>query len=163
MAKKTRPPIYEPPKNAHNMLLMAKSDLSIARAGKKSDQTRYETLCTSCQQAIEKSFKALMIHHNIPYPPEHPIDHLITYMENKKIVLPNDIKTSALAVVTIEGGFSFPFRFPLSFGTEVSLSEYAGNRRYSISDEGEPDEQEYKNVLSRVETVVNWVEQQIQK
>ncbi|MHB8164060.1 MAG: HEPN domain-containing protein, partial [Methanoregula sp.] len=95
MVKKARPPIHEPPENASRMLAMAKSDLSVARDGKKSDDTLYETLCTSCQQSIEKSFKALMIHHKVPYPAEHSITKLIDEMEKQQIILPDEIKTSA--------------------------------------------------------------------
>ncbi|MEN6610568.1 MAG: HEPN domain-containing protein [Methanoregulaceae archaeon] len=40
---------------------MAKSDLSVAQVGKLTDDTKYETLCTQCQQAAEKALKALLI------------------------------------------------------------------------------------------------------
>jgi len=144
------------------MLAMAKSDLTFARVGKISDDARYETLCTLCQQAIEKSFKALMIHRKVPYPPKHSIEILIAEMEKQQIILPNDIKASALAFVTIEGGLSCPFTTPINLGIAIPLSEYAGNRRYSLSDKP-LNEQEYKNVLARCEKIVEWVEQQIQK
>jgi HEPN domain-containing protein len=151
----------EPSENAPQMLTMAKSDLSVARAGKIANDTRYETLCTLCQQAMEKSLKSLMIHRNIPYPRDHSIEILITEMEKQQIILPEDIKASALAFVTIEGGFSFPLKCPMNFGTAIPLSEYAKDRRYSLS-EKPLEEQDYKNVLARCEKIVEWVEKQIQ-
>jgi HEPN domain-containing protein len=162
MVKKARPTITEPQENASRMLSLAKSDLSIARDGKKSDDTLYETLCTSCQQSIEKSFKALMIHHKVPYPAEHSISVLIDEMEKQRLLLPDDIKMSAIASVRTEGGWSIPWSFPWTLGKSVSLSEYAGNRRYSLP-EKTLTEQDFNNVLMRAEKIVNWVEQQIQK
>lgn len=152
---------HEPPEYAPRMLALAKSDLSIARVGKISNDTRYQGLITLCQQAIEKSLKALIIHNDIEYPPVHSLTKLIQYIENKGIVLPEAIKISAGS--TVEIGCLFPSEFPMTFGPAIPHSEYAGKQRYSFSDEGEPDEQEYKNVLLRAENVVNWVEQQIQK
>jgi HEPN domain-containing protein len=121
---------HEPPENAHLMFALAKSDLSVARVGKITDDTRYETLCTLCQQAIEKSLKSLMIYHGIPYPLDHSIEYLIVEMEKQRIVLPADIKISAIAHVTIEGGFSEPLKSPFNFGTAIPLSEYAKDRRF---------------------------------
>jgi len=152
---------HESPENAPRMLARAKCDLGIARIGKISDDICYQGLITLCQQAIEKSLKSLLIHHDIKYPKIHSLSKLVEYIEKKKIVLPESIKISAGS--TVELGCSFPSEFPMTFGPAVPLSEYAGKRRYSFSDEGEPDEQEYKNVLSQAENVVNWVEQQIQK
>jgi len=162
MAKKTKRIINEPPENAPQMFAMAKSDISVARDGKIHSDTLYETLCMLCQQAIEKSLKALIIHNNIGYPADHSIEELIDYIDEKKIALPYEIKESAIAFVTIEGGFSLPLRTPITFGNVVPLSEYAGNRRYSLS-ETPLTEQDYKNVLARAEKIVHWVEQQIQK
>jgi len=152
----------EPPENALQMLAMAKSDLSVARVGKITDDTRYETLCTLCQQAIEKSLKSLMIHRKVPYPREHSIEIIIVEMEKQQIILPENIKASALAIVTIEGGFSYPYKYPVKYGTAIPLSEYAKDRRYSLSKKP-LEELDYKNVLARCEIIVGWVEQQIKE
>jgi len=152
---------HKPPEYAPRMFALAKCDLGIARIGKISEDICYQGLITLCQQAIEKSLKALLIHNDIEYPHHHLLKKLIEDIENNGIVLPEAIKKSARS--TVEIGSSFPSEFPMTFGSVEPLSEYAGNRRYSFSDEGVPDEQEYKNVLSRAENVVNWVEQQIQK
>lgn len=144
------------------MLALAKSDLSVARIGKVSDDTQYETLCTLCQQAIEKSLKSLMIHNNVPYPKDHSIDLIISEMEKQKIKLPNEIKSAAIAFVTIEGGFSFPLTFPMTFGAAIPLSEYAKDRRYSISKKP-LEAQDFQKVLIRCEKIVDWVSQEIQR
>jgi len=153
---------HELPENAPKMLARAKSDLSVARVGKISNDTMYETLCTLCQQAVEKSLKTLMIHNNVPFHHYHKIDEIIKEMEDHKIILPENIKASALSFVTIEGGLSFPFTTPINLGIIIPLSEYAGNRRYSLSDKP-LNEQDYKNVLARCEKIVEWIKQQIQK
>lgn len=153
---------HEPPENASQMLALAKSDLSVARVGKISADTTYKTLCTLCQQAIEKALKSLMIYHDVPYPWNHKIEDLIAEMEKQGIILPDQIKASALAFVTIEGGFSFPLRSPFNFGTAIPLSEYAKDRRYSLS--AKPlEEQEYRKVLARCDKIVMWIEQEIVK
>lgn len=162
MTKKRIKTTTEPKENAKNMFVLAKSELSIARIGKVSDDTKYETLCTLCQQAIEKSLKSLMIHRNVPYPKDHSIDLIISEMEKQEIKLPDEIKSAAIACVTVEGGFSFPVTFPITFGTAVPLSEYAKDRRYSISKKP-LEEQDFQKVLSRCEKIVDWVSQEIQK
>jgi len=153
---------HELPENAPKMLARAKSDLSVARVGKIADVTMYETLCTLCQQAIEKSLKSLMIHNNVPFHHYHSIDQIVTEMEEYNILLPADIKASALAFVTIEGGFCFPLTSPMNFGTAIPLSEYAGNRRYSLSAKLLEND-DYQQALARCEKIVEWVEQQIKK
>jgi len=153
--------IHEAPSKAKNMLVLAKCDLGIARIGKISDDICYQGLITLCQQATEKSLKSLMIHHNVPYPREHSIDILIDEMEKQQIILPENIKASALAFVTIEGGFSFLLTTPINFGTAIPLSEYAKDRGYSLSKKP-LEEQEYQNVLARCKKVVEWVENEIQ-
>jgi hypothetical protein len=165
MGKKSRHLVKEPPENAPKMFAMAKSDLSVARFGKMSNDTLYETLCTLCQQAIEKSLKSLMIYRMVPFPREHSIQYLVREMEKQQIILPDDIKTSALAHVTDGGGVTFPIEFHPTYGMDfgaapISLSEYAKDRRYSLSNQP-LEEQDYKNVLTRCEMIVAWVEQQI--
>lgn len=161
MAKKRVRMITEPKENAKPMFSLAKSDLSIARLGKVSDDTKYETLCTLCQQAIEKSLKSLLIYHNVPYPQDHSIGLIVDEIEKNQISLPADIKSAAIVHVTVEG-FSYPIRYPRVYGTVTSLSAYAKDKRYSIS-KNPLDEQDYQKVLTRCEKIVDWVSQEIQK
>ena len=148
--------------NAKNMLALAKCDLSIAKVGKITDEIRYQALITLCQQVMEKSLKALLIQNDIEYPKNHSLTNLTKYIEMKGIVLPEFIKISAGSTV-LEGGVTFPLEFPMTCGAAVPLSQYAGNRRYSFSEDGEPDEQEYQNMIKRTENVVNWVEKNLEK
>lgn len=109
-----------------------------------------------------------MIYRMVPYPRrEHSIQNIVLEMEKQQIILPDDIKTSALAHVTNEGGVTFPIEFHPTYGMDfgaapISLSEYAKDRRYSLSNQP-LEEQDYKNVLARAEKIVHWVEQQILK
>ena len=152
--------IPAPPNTAKNMLELAQSDLGLAKTGKISHEIRFQTLITLCQQAMEKSLKALLIQNNIEYPKKHSLTELSEYVEKQGIVLPESIKISARSTV-LEGGVTIPLEFPMTFGTARPLSEYAGDRRYSFSLEGEPDEEEFLNILKRTENVVNWVELRI--
>jgi hypothetical protein len=152
----------EPAENAPLMLSMAKSDFSLAQVGKINNDTKYETLCMLCQQAIEKSLKSFMIYRGIPYPKDHSIEIIIAEMEKQQINLPEEIKNLAIAFVTVEGGFSFPLKFPITVGTAIPLSEYAKDRRYALS-EKPLEEQHYQNVLARCEKIVNWVSHEIKK
>jgi hypothetical protein len=151
---------HDPSSKAIDLIVIAKSNLSLARGGRVSEDTRYEELCTLCQQAVEKSFKALITHHNIPYPADHSIENLIHYCEEKKIAIPTEIKSTSALLVTYEGGFSLPLTTPISFGKAVSLSEYAGNRRYSVSEQP-LNEQNYIEILKRTEKIVGWIEKQV--
>jgi HEPN domain-containing protein len=153
--------IREPPENAKNMLALAKCDLSIAKIGKITDEIRYQALITLCQQAMEKSLKALLIQNGIEYPKDHSLTNLTKYIEMKGIVLPESIKVSAGSTV-LEGGATIPFEIPETISSAVPLSDYAKDRRYSLSDDGEPDEQEYQNVIKRTENIVNWVEKNLE-
>ena len=152
--------IHDPPETAKNMLALAQSDLGLAKSGKASSEIRFQTLITLCQQAMEKSLKALLIQNDRGYPKGHSLTVLTEYIEQQGIVLPESIKISAQSTV-LEGGVTIPLEFPMTFGSARPLSEYAGDRRYSFSSEGEPNENEFQTVLKRTENVVNWVEQQI--
>jgi hypothetical protein len=46
-------------------LIRARSNLDRARAGKIQKTILYEDLCFDCQQAVEKSLKALLIAHDV--------------------------------------------------------------------------------------------------
>jgi HEPN domain-containing protein len=160
MGKKGKQKFFESEEKALNMLIMAKSDLSLAKAGTKTEGILLETLCSQCHNAIEKALKSLMAWNVGYYYFGHSINELIKEMENEKINLPEDIKSAAIGAVTIEGGFTFPLTFPYNFGTLVHSSDYSGYRRYHFPDNPIP-EQDSKRFIERAEKIVNWVEQQM--
>ncbi|MBI1927582.1 HEPN domain-containing protein [Candidatus Poribacteria bacterium] len=114
-------------------LKRARSNLARARAGKVSEEVLYEDLCFDCQQAVEKSLKALLVFINVEFPWTHLIARLIELVEANGIDTPEEVKEAA------------------------SLTEYAANTRYPGN--YEPlDEEDYKEALEIAERVVNWVE-----
>lgn len=87
-------------------LIRARSNLDRARAGKIRPTILYEDLCFDCQQAVEKSLKALLIAHDVERPHTHIIAHLLGTLEQNRISVPDDVKSS------------------------VDLTEYAVHTRY---------------------------------
>jgi len=113
-------------------LRRAKSNL--IRAGQpKHEEVFWEDLCFDAQQAVEKSLKALLLFHNIPFRFVHDIAELLTVLEQNGIHLPEYIRTSA------------------------ELSDYAVEARYPGPMEPVTEE-EYKEAVNIAEKVVSWVE-----
>lgn len=54
-------------------LRRAHSNLERARAGKTSDEVLYEDLCFDCQQAVEKSIKALLVQLDVEFEKIHSL------------------------------------------------------------------------------------------
>lgn len=84
-------------------LKRAHSNLERAKAGKASDAVLFEDLCFDCQQAVEKSIKALLVHLNLKFEKIHSISKLIKQAEEAGIVVPEEIKeTSQLTVYAVD-------------------------------------------------------------
>ncbi|MDO8722926.1 MAG: HEPN domain-containing protein [Syntrophales bacterium] len=113
-------------------LTRARSNLERAKAGKINENILFEDLCFDCQQAVEKSLKAWLIHLEIIFPWTHSIARLFELIEEKGIVLPEDVKDAA------------------------PLSAYAVTTRYP--GEYEPvTEEEYREALQIAVRVFDWV------
>lgn len=117
-------------------LRRAHSNLERARAGKTSDEVLYEDLCFDCQQAVEKSIKALLVRLGVEFEKIHSISKLLKQVENADVIVPEEIKETA------------------------ELTVYAVDTRYP----GDYDpvlQSEYELVLTIAERAVHWVEKQI--
>lgn len=117
-------------------LTRALSNLDRARAGKIQNTILYEDLCFDCQQAVEKSLKALLVAHDVECPHTHIIAHLLETLEQNRIAVPNDMKSS------------------------VDLTEYAVHTRYPGLYEPVTEE-EYREALAVAECVYAWVNKQL--
>ncbi len=118
-------------------LKRARSNLERARAGKLSEAVLLEDLCFDCQQTVEKSIKALLVHLNVEYERIHSISKLLKQVEGAGITVPDAIKETS------------------------ELTVYAVDTRYP----GEYDpvtEDEYKLALAMAEKVIKWVEKEIE-
>jgi HEPN domain-containing protein len=117
---------------AEQGLTRAKSNLSRAASGKTGPDVVYEDLCFDCQQAAEKSLKALMILNNIVPSATHSHSALTETLEKHDLDIPDDVKNA------------------------VALSYYAVTTRYP--GHYEPiEEQEYHQALFLAKRVVAWV------
>ncbi len=119
-------------------LKRAKSNLERAKAGKVSEGILYEDLCFDCEQAVEKSLKALLIHIEVPFPHTHSIASLIELIEDNGIEVPDEIKES------------------------ISLTAYAVSTSYP-GDFEPVDEEEYQEALKIAEKVFNWAKKRIKE
>jgi HEPN domain-containing protein len=112
------------------------SNLDRARAGKIQTTILYEDVCFDCQQAVEKSLEALLIAHDVESPHTHIIAHLLETLEQNRIPVPDDRKSS------------------------VDLTEYAVHTRYPGLYEPVTEE-EYREALAMAECVYAWVRKQL--
>ncbi|MCZ7391703.1 MAG: HEPN domain-containing protein [Candidatus Methanoperedens sp.] len=107
-------------------LKRANSNLFRAKLGKVSEEVLYEDLCFDCEQAVEKSIKALLVQRGVPFPKTHSIAYLIELIEDSGLDVSDEIKEA------------------------VSLTAYAVGTRYP--GEFEPvDEREYLEALKIAE------------
>ncbi|MBU0600691.1 HEPN domain-containing protein [bacterium] len=117
-------------------LKRAKSHLARARMGKTSEEVLYEDLCFDCQQAVEKTIKALLISRNKKFPWTHSIAKLLELVLEEGIEIPDKVKMA------------------------IDLTDYAVRTRYP--GEIEPvDEEEYEEALILAEDVYNWADKLI--
>jgi len=113
-------------------LRRAKSNLIRAKQP-KHEEVFWEDLCFDAQQAVEKSLKALLLFHKIPFRFVHDIAELLTVLEQNGLSLPEQIRAAA------------------------ELSDYAVEARYPGPMEPVTEE-EYKEAVRIAEMVVSWVE-----
>lgn len=112
-------------------LRRAKSNLIRAKQP-KHEEVFWEDLCFDAQQAAEKSLKALLLFHKIPFRFVHDIAELLTVLEQNGLSLPEQIRAAA------------------------ELSDYAVEARYPGPMEP-VTEDEYKEAVKIAEMVVSWV------
>ena len=118
-------------------LRRARSNLARARQPKPAE-TLWEDLCFDAQQAAEKSLKAVLLAHGIPFRFVHDISELLTLIEKHGIVLPEEIRVSAeLTDYTVENRYPGPFE-PVT-------------------------KEEFEKALQIAEAVVAWAESQTGK
>lgn len=117
-------------------LIRSRSNLDRARSGKIQKTILYEDLCFDCQQAGEKSLKALLIAHDVESPHTHSIALLLETLEKNRIPVPDDIKSS------------------------IDLTEYAVHTRYPGLYEPVTEE-EYREALAMAECVYAWASKQL--
>jgi HEPN domain-containing protein len=113
-------------------LSRAQSNLDRARAGKIRETILYEDLCFDCQQAVEKSLKALLVANDRESPHTHIIARLLETLEQGGMKIPEDVKSA------------------------VDLTEYAVHTRYPGLYEPVTAE-EFKEALAVAERVHEWV------
>jgi HEPN domain-containing protein len=122
--------------DATKWLKRAKSNLERAKIGRVNDEILYEDLCYDCQQAVEKSLKALLIGIDKEFPFTHSISRLLELLNEEQIEISEDIKQS------------------------IVLTDYAVKTRYP--GEIEPvTKEEYDEAVKLATLVYEWVTQKI--
>ncbi|HDQ70900.1 MAG TPA: HEPN domain-containing protein [Chloroflexi bacterium] len=119
------------PGSAADWLRHARSDLALASVT-SLPQVLYNQLCFHAQQAVEKSIKAVLIHHNVEFRKVHDIDYLMT-------MLPPDVS------------------LPPEAEQVVGLTGYAVMLRYP-GDYEDLTEEEYRETIQIAQAVVTWAE-----
>lgn len=125
------PPRRLPPDDPREWLNRARSNLVQAEATRPD--VYLEDLCFQAQQAVEKAFKALLLHRQVRFPPVHDLARLIHLLERDGQAIPGEVREAA------------------------RLNHYAVQARYPGV--GEPvSEEEYREALATAEVVVRWTE-----
>ncbi len=110
----------------------AYSNLERASMGRPSKSVYFEDLCYDCQQAVEKSLKALLIFNNVQFPYVHTISKLLEIIEAHNVVIPHEVMEA------------------------IILSDYAVATRYP-GDYEPVGEEEYLRALEIARSVCKWV------
>ncbi len=112
------PPEHADPTRPAAWLRRARSNLARARAGQTAPDVLFEDLCFDAQQAAEKAIKAVLVHHQIPFPKTRQITQLLTLAEQQAVAVPAEVREAAtLTQYAVES------RYP-RFGEEVTREEY---------------------------------------
>ncbi|NOY52925.1 MAG: HEPN domain-containing protein [Deltaproteobacteria bacterium] len=131
------PPDSEGIGSAREWIKRAKSNLARAKQPKTAE-IFWEDLCFDAQQAAEKSLKAILIAHDIPFRFVHDLAELLTSITNHGIPIPDNIHAAA------------------------ELTNYAVESRYPGP--AEPvTEDEFRDALQKAELVVAWAETHIEE
>ena len=94
----------------------ARSDLALARLGASGDVLP-EQVCFHAQQAVEKAFKAVLLHRKIEFPFTHDLAELLDALADADIEVPQDLsEADALTPYAVET------RYP-GFWGEISDSD----------------------------------------
>lgn len=117
-------------------LRYARSDLALAQLGTEMTNVLLETLCYHAQQAAEKSFKAVLLHHNVAFPFTHDLARLLTSLQEAGIQPPETLQRA------------------------VELTVYSVAGRYPTPDE-EITVDEYHDAVSLADAVVDWAQTHI--
>ena len=115
---------------AHELMLVAVSDLDTARTLSNAKLKRVENIFLFVQQALEKALKAVLCWYEQPVPLIHDIGILTTKIENL--------------------GHMAPFGYDFN-----SLSEYATIRRYLEGKESF-DTEEIDEIINQVDVALKW-------
>jgi len=118
-------------------LKRAYSNLERAKVGRIAKEILFEDLCFDCQQAAEKSLKALLVHLDVEFAKIHSISKLLKQIEETGITVPDEIKETA------------------------ELTAYAVDARYP-GDYDSVTKSEYEQALSMAKKVIKWVEEKIE-
>ncbi len=109
----------------------AESNLTIAKSGRASKKVLYDDLCFECQQAVEKSLKAILISIDKEFEKTHSIERLLESIKEAKIDLPSIINQATF------------------------LTSYATTTRYP-GDYIPATKEDYKKALKIAEKVFRW-------
>lgn len=112
-------------------LQKAESNLEIAKIGKVSKKVLYDDLCFECQQAAEKSIKAILISIDKKFEKTHNIEDLLELIKKSGIDIPKPLKES------------------------IQLTSYATTSRYP-GDYIPASAGDYKKALNIAEKVLKW-------
>lgn len=131
------PPRLRSPSDPREWLRHARSNLARCRGDRPLPEVLFEDLCFDAQQAAEKAIKALLIDKAVDFRFVHDIGELLLTLEKSGVAIPSTIRDAA------------------------ELTEFAVEARYPGPFEP-VTEDEWKRAVALAETVVSWVEKQIQ-
>ncbi len=91
-----KPPDGKKPSLPGEWLHHAQSDFRFARLGQQDDLIMREQVCFHAQQAVEKAFKAVLLHEKIDFPFSHNIQELIDLIQENGVPVSDDIADAGM-------------------------------------------------------------------
>jgi HEPN domain-containing protein len=111
----------------------AKSDFSVAISSFGTENVLLNSLCFHCQQAVEKSLKAILIKRNVKFNWTHNLKNLIDSLPSE-------------------------YEIPPAINESVKLTDYAVSMRYP-GDYEEITEEDYKEAIQLASFAIHWAEE----
>jgi HEPN domain-containing protein len=96
------------PNNPHDWLIKADRDLRLAKIAHVHSPDAPDLICYHCQQAAEKSLKALVVHYKLPLRKTHDLEDLLDTLSTVDPTIDIVCYSEALKIKNYAVGIRYP-------------------------------------------------------
>jgi HEPN domain-containing protein len=103
---------------AERWLALARADLAVARSVDREDELQRGLACFHCQQAAEKSLKAVLVHAGVAFPWTHNLTQLVALVESTtERSAPDEVRAARML-----SDYATAMRYPDAIGVATSAA-----------------------------------------